>query len=110
MPFPRIPLREPPGCSKGRGEGLPTVAGGADVPGHPGSSLGKERLVTHTHTQKRTNTYKHTEKHTTSFQGSFFAGDHQTSRGNSDRFLSRTVVEKNGESIPRIVVFGISVV
>ena len=37
-----------------------------------------------------------------SFQGSFFSGNHQKPRGNS-WFLKRTMVEKNGESTPRLL-------
>ena len=37
-----------------------------------------------------------------SFQASFFSGNHQTPRGNN-RFLKRTMVEKNGGSTPRLV-------
>ena len=36
-----------------------------------------------------------------SFQGSFFSGNHQKSRGNS-RCFKRTMVEQNGESTPII--------
>ena len=39
-----------------------------------------------------------------SFQGSFFSGNHQKPTGNSSRFLKKTMVEKNGEATPRVML------
>ena len=45
--------------------------------------------------------------HFHSFRGSFFSGNHQNPRNN--KFLKRTMVEKNGESTPGIVFSGLDV-